>query len=381
MFIEKIGIDLHSNNFTIAYRNELRNIIFKKINLFKNDEIDEFIKMLSKETILAVEATSNSNYFYRVFKKHVKKIIIVNTKKFDINKRSKKKNDREDAKRILIFLEAGMIEGIWIATDEIRNLRKLVSIQKKLESIQVCSKNMLGNILTANGIRRNKKDIMHDDNKSLFYDSNLNENQTFIAENLLRIIKYIEFKNEILKHAIVKSIGKDKRIELLLSIPGIGPYTAAAILSEIGDINRFESSKKLCSYAGIIPILDESNGKRKQKGITKSGRKKLRYFVCFAVNNAIRSSKIFREFYERICKKGNKKRAMVATARKLLSVIYEILSKEEPFKEYKEKLYEKKLNNWDKELSIKENDIKIAMNNFIESELLNFSHIKDKMIC
>jgi transposase len=256
MFIEKIGIDLHSNNFTIAYRNELRNIIFKKINLFKNDEIDEFIKMLSKETILAVEATSNSNYFYRVFKEHVKKIIIVNTKKFDINKRSKKKNDREDAKRILIFLEAGMIEGIWIATDEIRNLRKLVSIQKKLESIQVCSKNMLGNILTANGIRRNKKDIMHDDNKSLFYDSNLNENQTFIAENLLRIIKYIEFKNEILKHAIVKSIGKDKRIELLLSIPGIGPYTAAAILSEIGDINRFESSKKLCSYAGIIPILD-----------------------------------------------------------------------------------------------------------------------------
>jgi hypothetical protein len=72
---------------------------------------------------------------------------------------------------------------------------------------------------------------------------------------------------------------------------------------------------------------------------------------------------------------------MVATARKLLTVIYEILSKEEPFKEYKEKLYEKKINNWDKELSMKENDIKIAMDNFLESELLNFSHIKDKMIC
>ena len=381
MIIEKIGVDLHSNCFTIAYRNEKGEINFLDFNLFKEHEIDNFIKLLSKETIIAVESTTNSNFFYKKFKPYVKKVMIINTNKFDINKKSKKKTDKEDAKRILIFLEAGMLSEIWIAPDEVRDLRKLVTIQKKLESIQSSCKNILGNMLISNGIKRRKEEIMHKDNISLFSKEDFNLNQQYVAENLIEMIGYTELKNERIKNAIVKYLGNDKRVELLMSIPGISYYTAASILSEIGEISRFDSSKKLCSYAGLVPILDESNKKRKQKGITKRGRQKLRYFVTFAILNAIKSSKTLKEFYNRIAKKGSKKRALVAAGRKLLAIIYEILTKEEPFKELKESLYKSKISKWHKLLEDEDFNIKELLDKIKKRQFNNKNIILEKMIC
>jgi transposase len=376
--IKHIGIDLHTNCFTIAYRDNTGNFIFDEFNLFKNENIERFKKLLDKDVILAVEATINSNFFYQSFKSFVKKILIVNTNKFD-NKKSKKKTDKEDAKRILIFLEAGMLSEIWVAPKEVVRLRKLINIQKQLESIQTGCKNMLGNLLIENGIKRKRNEITHKDNIALFSNDIFDENHKLIARNLVETIKYVEIKNAVMKHAIVKYTGEDKRIELLMSIPGISHYSAASILAEIGDITRFDSAKKLCSYAGLVPILEESNKKRKQKGITKSGRRKLRYFVTFAVLNAIRSSKSLKAFYDRIALKGSKMRAMVATGRKLLTIIYHILTREEPFKEMKDSLYKRKIASWKRELSINEYDINCLMKTFIEKEILENLFLTERL--
>lgn len=377
--IKKIGVDLHTNCFNIAHRDENFNLVFEDFSLFKKDDIIRFKAMLSKETIVAVEATINSNYFYKQFKDYVKKLIIVNTNKFD-NKKSKKKTDKEDAKRILIFLEADMIPEIWVAPEKTVQLRKLVNIQKSLESIQVGCKNILGNMLTENGFKRKRNDILHKENVEIFSENYFTDNQKLIANNVIEIIKYIEIKNTVMKNAIVKYVGEDKRIELLMSIPGISYYTAASILAEIGDIERFDSAKKLCSYAGLVPILEESNKKRKQKGITKAGRQKLRYFVTFAVMNAIKSSKTLSEFYQRIAKKGNKLRAVVATGRKLLSIIYYILSNNEPFRELKKNLYDSKIKSWKKALKTNEIELNEIMKNFIQREILDNIFLRERLI-
>lgn len=377
--IKEIGVDLHTNCFTIAYRDKNFNLVFEDFSLFKKDDIIRFKAMLSKETIVAVEATINSNYFYKTFKELVKKLIIVNTNKFD-NKKSKKKTDKEDARRILIFLEANMIPEIWVAPEKTVQLRKLVNIQKSLESIQVGCKNMLGNMLTENGFKRKKNDILHKENVEIFNENYFTDNQKFIANNIIEIIKYIEIKNAVMKNAIVKYVGEDKRVELLMSIPGISYYTATSILAEIGDIERFDSAKKLCSYAGLVPILEESNKKRKQKGITKAGRQKLRYFVTFAVLNAVKSSKTLKEFYQRISKKGNKLRAIVATGRKLLTIIYHVLTKNEPFRELKKNLYDSKIKSWKKALEINESKLNEIMKKFIQKEILDNLFLKERLI-
>jgi len=378
--IKQIGIDLHTNCFTIAYRDKTGNFIFEEFNLFKNDEIEGFKKLLSKETTIAVEATINSSYFYEAFSPFVKKVMIVNTSKHD-HKKTKRKTDKEDAKRILIFLEANMLSEIWVAPKKVVHLRKLLSIQKQIESIQTGCKNMLGNILIETATKRKRSEITHRDNIALFYNEKFNENQQLISRNLIEITKYMELKNAVMKHAIVKYLGENEHVKLLMSIPGISYYSAVCILAEIGDIHRFDSAKKLCSYAGLVPILDESNGKRKNRGITKSGRRKLRYFAVFSVLNAIKSSKTLREFYNRIASKGSKKRAMVATGRKLLTIIYHILTTKEPFREIKESLYNMKIFKWKKALMTNSSNMNKLMKKFIDKEIYEAVFIDDRLKC
>jgi len=105
---------------------------------------------------------------------------------------------------------------------------------------------------------------------------------------------------------IVKEIVEsDEDCELLKSIPGIGAFFAVLIKIEIGDIERFPSSSKLCSYAGIVPSTYASGGKVWHGRLTKQGNRWLRWAIVEAVKPAISSNGELRSYYERIrYKKG-----------------------------------------------------------------------------
>ena len=61
------------------------------------------------------------------------------------------------------------------------------------------------------------------------------------------------------------------RVKLLRTMPGVGLLTAMTFLAELGDLDRFRSPKAVSNYAGVVPVLRESNEKRYQGGITKRG--------------------------------------------------------------------------------------------------------------
>lgn len=123
---------------------------------------------------------------------------------------------------------------------------------------------------------------------------------------------------------------------LIQSIPGIGPKIAATILSEIGEIDRFNHPKKLVAFAGIDPSVF-SSGKftATQNRITKRGARQLRYALILAVQcGLIRSRNIkLKEFYDRKRTEGKPhKVALVASANKLVHWIYAILKTKKTFR-------------------------------------------------
>ena len=142
-------------------------------------------------------------------------------------------------------------------------------------------------------------------------------------------------KSDRVVHEIVET---DEDCKLLKSIPGIGDFFAALIKTEIGDISRFSSSSKLCSYAGVVPSMFSSAGKVWHGKITKQGNKWLRWAMVEAVKPAISSNGELRAYYDRIrCRKGPKA-AKLATARKLLGIVYRVLKDKDHFKLYKSDL-------------------------------------------
>ena len=110
---------------------------------------------------------------------------------------------------------------------------------------------------------------------------------------------------------------------LLMSIPGVGPRTAEAVLAYTDDIGRFGSSRKYCSYFGLTPRLDESGSRRRLGHISKQGPAVVRWVLCESSWKVVRHCPAMRKFYLRVLagQPSRKKIAIVAVARKMVSIM------------------------------------------------------------
>ena len=88
-------------------------------------------------------------------------------------------------------------------------------------------------------------------------------------------------KNEI-ENRIALAVKDDKRVNLLMTIPGINVYSAAVIISEIDDISRFPTKEKFASYAGLVPRQDQSGNRDIRGHISKRGPSMLRFILVNA---------------------------------------------------------------------------------------------------
>ena len=169
---------------------------------------------------------------------------------------------------------------------------------------------------------------------------------TLYQSHILAMEMYIKVLLEYQKHlsSLEKEIDASaKEIEeykIIQSIPGIGEKIAATIISEIGEIDRFNHPKKLVAFAGIDPsIFESSRFKGTVNRITKRGSSRLRHALFMAVKCAIRDSrkmkttdeviprnKKMRAFYDKKREEGKPyKVAVIACANKLLHWIYALL--------------------------------------------------------
>ncbi len=130
------------------------------------------------------------------------------------------------------------------------------------------------------------------------------------------------------------------QVNLVSTVPGIQAFSAVAVIGEIGvDMSVFQTSRHLCSWAGLAPQNDQSAGKKKTTRISRAGVYIKPLLVQCALA-AIRSKQHpeIANRYNSIKKRRGHKKAIIAVARMLLTAIYNILKKSEP---YNAELYRK----------------------------------------
>lgn len=111
----------------------------------------------------------------------------------------------------------------------------------------------------------------------------------------------------------------------------VGYYIALLLVSEIGDVSQFPDSEKLCSYAGLVPIVKRSGGSTWHGDITREVSKWLRWALTQAVQVYIRHETNLTRFYRRLERTKPKQVALMAMARKMLKVVYWMLRNNEPY--------------------------------------------------
>ena len=122
---------------------------------------------------------------------------------------------------------------------------------------------------------------------------------------------------------------------LIRTIPGFGKFFSVLVTTEIAEIERFASAAKLHSYVGVIPSTHSSGEKSNHGKLIKQGNKWLRWAMVEAVWPAIRADFDIRVFYQRLAKRKGPNSAKIATARRLLTIVYRVLKEKRSYVLYK----------------------------------------------
>jgi transposase len=135
-----------------------------------------------------------------------------------------------------------------------------------------------------------------------------------------------------------------KGLKRLLQLHGMNLLSAISLLAEIGDIELFETSKQLTSYAGLVTSTKQSNETTRHGKITKQGRKRLRTTAIRAVLSMVnRTTSPLMDFYQKKKQEKGSGKAICATARKLLTIVFVMLKKDLDYWYLEDRLYNQKL--------------------------------------
>jgi hypothetical protein len=154
----------------------------------------------------------------------------------------------------------------------------------------------------------------------------------FSLASSINVINCYDAEIKEIDKAIIRQVAgfNQNHYDVLLSIPGVGKVFAAGILAEIADINQFESDDALAKYAGITWRKTQSGKfEADDTQMTKTGNKYLRYFLIQAANMARLHIPEYRDYYQKKFDEvttHQHKRALALTARKLIRLIYGLLS-------------------------------------------------------
>ena len=123
-----------------------------------------------------------------------------------------------------------------------------------------------------------------------------------------------------------------RQMEILTGIDGIGKQAAMQIIAETGaDMKAFENSGKLTGWTGLRPRNDESAGKYKSTAVTHGNKYLRRIMVQCAWAASRTKGSFYKSKFEQLCVRKSRKKALIAIARKLLTVVWHVLSEDKPF--------------------------------------------------
>jgi hypothetical protein len=125
---------------------------------------------------------------------------------------------------------------------------------------------------------------------------------------------------------------EDERAKLLMTLPGVAHGVAMSLLASFGDIQRFKDGDHAASYLGLTPCLRQSAAKRHHGRITKAGCPQTRAMLVQAVQAASDHPGPIGAFFRRLRKRKKYNVAVIATARKLVTIAYLMLKNNEPYR-------------------------------------------------
>jgi transposase len=328
-----IGIDLHKVNMTWVGIGEKGNEkLFIKEWPVTPEGVTEGISFVKNsyqgEIIVAIEPCCGWMWVYDQLTASKLEVHITNPRKVRAIADSLQKTDENDAHTLAVLLRTGIMHESRILSPETKKLRSLVRERSFFVQLRASVKCRLEGVVTREGRHLIKGSLSSKKGTDLILATEYTEwkEHLLMIEDMTKRIAILE------KELTLKA--KDLPIcKLLQTIPGVGPISALTIHSEIGDFKAFKRPEQLAAFAGLVPTERSSGGVQRLGHITHAGSKYLRYILVEAAMHIrdTEKSAVLYDFYKNIRERSGKMRARVALARKMLTISWYMVTKNEVY--------------------------------------------------
>ncbi len=323
------GLDVHAIWTDVTVRRNHDGKIVGSVRRLPNGRIVEFLRANPRISRIAMEASTSAIPLYRELEEAgYDDLLVSHPKKTRLIAESVIKTDRVDSEALSELARLNALPLAWIPDKETAKLREKVRRRAYLVRMRTRMKNKVRMQLLYQGIKNpeefgvfTKKGVewLH----SLGLDS---------IESYLPVMTVLSEQVEKLSKEFRETAPADEDARLLMTIPGIGYYSALLIKSEVGRIDRFPDGEHLCSYAGLVTSVSQTGKSRRYGPITKEGSSWLRWIMVeCAIIHVNRYDTSITRAYHAIAQSKGKNRARVAAARRLLMCCDSVLRNKRPY--------------------------------------------------
>ena len=231
------------------------------------------------------------------------------------------KNDVRDATELANRLRQNDLPEAWIAPPELRELRELVRYRAKLIALRTSAKAQVHAVMAKQGILPQLDDMFGPGGQVLLDKMPFEGVYATRVESLRDLLEIYDRELALVDRETRRRLKSHDGYRAIQAIHGVGPVMASIFVAEIGDIGRFPTARHLCSWAGLTPLVRDSDNTKRRGHISKQGSVLVRWAAVEAVARYHGGSPIA-PAYKRIADRRGKKIARVAAARKLLSLVF-----------------------------------------------------------
>jgi transposase len=344
-----VALDIHKHYCVVAGVNRDGEIVLQPMRV-EHENLEGWLKKnLFATDQVVIESTTNAWHVYDLLAPLVMRVLVANPIKVKQIASAKVKTDIRDTLILARLLAANLVPTVWVPPLHVRNLRQLLSQRRRLVEMHTQTINRMQSVAHRHHLNHPKGKRFNAENTAWQQDDELSDVEKLqleldmgTREHLAGQAKKITDKVAAMSHQAPWA----ESMQYLMQLPGFGVITSMTILAAIGDISRFESSRHLASYSGLTAGLDQSGTKNRGKGITKEGRRELRWAMVEVAQRAVKSDPLWQRRFAELERRMHRNQAIVAIARRLLELVWYVLTRRQSYRNFSDERIAYKYLTW-----------------------------------
>lgn len=302
-------------------------------------DVESFLDGNTEDIKAVIEAGRSSYVMVDLLKGFGVDVKIAHASDVKAIAKAKIKTDKRDSKILAHLLRSDLIPEVYARSEENRRSQRVLRHRAFYVGTMTRVKNKIRVLLAQQRIELQEsirvKNIFSQKGLTALMEARLPNPDRGLLDGLLMLYRHLEERIKDSNALVQEQYEKLEEAQIISTVPGFGPFFSVLMATEIADVRRFESVEKLHCYAGVIPSTHSSGDRTYHGKIIKTGNPWLRWAAIEAVYPACRKDFDISLFYSKHVKRKGANMAKVATARRLLTIIYRVLKDGRPYIPYK----------------------------------------------